>query len=125
MTEFLEDANNQINKKKKELLDPIRRQKREMIRSIDKSYQNSLYANTTITGYLVSARKVKESQQKALEIIGLEGKDEELNKVLLKTSEIVKSAITKGKEIDIKSDAAFSKINEISNQIKTITKKIN
>jgi len=96
-----------------------------MIRSIDKSYQNSLYANTTITGYLVSARKVKESQQKALEIIGLEGKDEELNKVLLKTSEIVKSAITKGKEIDIKSDAAFSKINEISNQIKTITKKIN
>ncbi len=60
-----------------------------------------------------------------MEIIGLEGKDEELNKVLLKTSEIVKSAITKGKEIDIKSDAAFSKINEISNQIKTITKKIN
>ncbi len=121
MTEFLEDANSQVEKKRKELLNPIIKQRNGIISKIDDSYENTIYANSTITGYLESIRKVKESQQEALSIIGLEGKDEELNKILIEASEITKSAIIKGKEIDIKSEEAFSRIEEISNQIKSIT----
>ncbi len=123
MTEFLEDANAQVEKKRKELVNPIIKQKNSILTKINDSYENTIYANSTITGYLESIRKVKESQQEALSIIGLEGKDEELNKILLQASELTKSAISKGKEIDIKSDDAYSQIEEISNQIKSITNK--
>ncbi len=123
MTEFIEDANYQVNKKREELLNPILKQKRGIVNTINSSYENVIYANAIITGHLKSIRKVKDAQQEALSLIGLEGKDEELDKMLLQASEMVKSAVTKGKEIDIKSDEAYSKIEEISNQIKSITNK--
>ena len=123
MTEFLEDANAQVEKKRKELLSPIIKQRNDILSKINYSYENAIYANSTVTGHLESIRKVKESQQEALSIIGLEGKDDELTKVLLQASELTKTAISKGKEIDIKSDEAYSKIEEISNQIKSLTNK--
>lgn len=124
MEEFIGDAKNQIEKKRNELLKPIVKQKRDVIDNINKSYENTIYANSTITGYLESTRKVKESQQEALSLIGLQGKDEQLNDVLLKASDIVNTALKQGKEIDIKSDEAYDKIEEIANQIKKITDKI-
>jgi len=123
MTEFIEDANYQIEKKRDELLNPILKQKKEIIGAINKSYENAIYANSTITGYLESIRKVKESQQEALSIIGLKGKDEELNETLLKASEIINSALTESKKIDVKSEDALKKLEEISGQIKSITNK--
>lgn len=123
MTEFLEDANKQINSKRDELLLPILKQKKEIIANINKSYENAIYANSTITGYLESIRKVKESQQEALSFIGLEGTDEALNNALLQASEIVNTAVNKGKEIDVKSDEALDQIKEITDQIKKITNK--
>jgi len=122
MTEFLNDANNQIEKERNELLCPLKNQEKGILDSINQSYENTLYANTTITGYLESARKLKESQQKALKMVGLQGKDDDLDNLLLKTSEIVNSALEKGKEIDIKSDDAIEKINDISDKIKQLTK---
>ena len=58
-----------------------------------------------------------------MSIIGLKGKDEELNNVLLQASKLTKLALAKGKEIDIKSDEVYLKIEEVSNQIKSITNK--
>lgn len=123
MMEFQEDAKNQIEEKRSELLNPILEQKRGFIAEIDSSYKNVIYANATITGYLESIRKVKEAQQEALSIVGLEGKETSINEALLKVSKLVKTAVKKGKEIDIKSDEAYDKIEEISNQIKQLTTK--
>ncbi|WP_439182628.1 hypothetical protein [Carboxylicivirga taeanensis] len=123
MTEFLEDANYQIEKKRTELLTPITQQKKELIARIKASYANAIYANLTITSYLESIRKVKEAQQEALSLAGLDGAEAELNSILLQTSDIVETAINKGKEIDIKSKEALQKIEEITKQIKTITNK--
>ncbi len=123
LTEFMEDANYQIEKKRKELQNPILKQKKEIIDAINKSYETAIYANSTITGYLESIRKVKESQQETLKVIGLEGKDEELNNILLKASETINYAIDKGKEIDVRSENALNEIEEISNIIKEITNK--
>ena len=125
MQDFLEAANRQIQKKKAELMNPIISQETALLLKIDQSYQNAMYANSTITAYLKSIRKVKETQQEALSMIGLKGADSIVTSKLLLLSDGVKEAIQKGKEIDTKSDDALNKIKEITDKIKELTKKNN
>lgn len=125
MQDFLEAANRQIEKKKSELMNPIVSQETELLLKIDQSYQNALYANSTITAYLQSIRKVKETQQQALSMIGLKGLDSTVTNKLLRLSDGINEAILKGKEIDTKSDDALNKIKEITDKIKDLTKKNN
>lgn len=121
MNEFLQDANHQVELKRKELIQPIVLERDSLLMVIDKSYQNTIHANSTLTGHLQSIQKVKKSQQEALKVVGLEGKDEDLNGILLKASELTKEAVTKGKEIDVKSDEAYDQIKEIISQIQKLT----
>ncbi|ARV05239.1 hypothetical protein BTO04_00375 [Polaribacter sp. SA4-10] len=123
MTDFLKAANTQIKKKTNELLDPIQKQKDSVIRNINTSYENTRRANSSVTNYLQSILNLKESQKEVLSIVGLQGKDEELNNTLLKVSEFTKSLLTEGRKIDIKSDDAFDKMKTISDKIKSITNK--
>ena len=108
ITDFLTSANTHIKKKRAELLNPIQKQQDAIIREINTSYQNTVYANSAITNYLESTLKVKESQKQVLSIVGLKGKDKELNNTLLKVSDFTKLILAEGKEIDIKSDTAFA-----------------
>ncbi len=121
MTEFIEDAQEQIESKRKDLLAPIVLQKNDILCKIEDSYKNVISANITITGYLKSIKRVRASQQEALSMIGLHGLDEELNETLLNALELTKSAVRVGEKIDIKSDEAYSKIKEISDQIEDLT----
>lgn len=121
MTDFQKATNFQINKKRKELLTPIIKQEREVILKIDRSYNNIIYANTTITAYLESAADVKESQRKASSMIGLDA--DEIDASLLEISDVVNEYIEKGKEIDIKSDDALKQFDELSKKIKEVTNK--
>lgn len=123
MFEFQEAANAQIQAKRNELLDPIIKQEEEIISKINKAYENAIHANSTITSYLESVRKVRKSQQEALSMVGLQGADTIMTNSLIKVSKLVNDAVEMGKEIDIKSDEAYSKIEEISSQIKKITNK--
>jgi hypothetical protein len=123
MQEFLEAANSKIQFKRNELLTPIIKQEKEIIGTINTSYANVMYANSTITNYLISVKKTKESQEEALSLIGLKGSDTLVTNSLVKVSKIVDNALKKGKEIDIKSDDAYSKMEELSNQIKKLTTK--
>jgi len=123
MFDFQDAARKQIESKRKELLAPIIKQETEIIKSVNQSYSNAIYANNAITGYLKSVRKVKETQQEALSLIGLEGVDEKISDSLMKISKEVGKAIEIGKDIDIKSDDAYKQLEEISEQIKKITNK--
>jgi hypothetical protein len=123
MTDFLTFANTTIKKKRDELLNPIQKQQDSIIREINRSYKNTMYANSAIINYLESALKVKESQKQVLSIVGLKGKDEELNNTLLKVSSYTKSLLEKGKEIDIKSDKAKDQMKILLNEIKTTINK--
>lgn len=125
MQDFLSAANRQIKKKTDELMNPIIAQETELLLKIDQSYQNAMYANATITAYLSSIRKVKETQQEALSMIGLKGVDSLVTTKLLLLSNGVKEAIQKGKEIDTKSENAINKIKEITDKIKELTQKNN
>jgi hypothetical protein len=61
MLEFQEAANSQITAKRNELLKPVLEQEREVLNAIDLSYKNTMYANSTLTAYLTSLYRVKES----------------------------------------------------------------
>ena len=125
MQDFLSAANRQIKKKTDELMNPIVTQETELLLKIDKAYQNTMYANSTITAYLSSIRKVKATQREALSMIGLKGIDSLVTTKLLQLSEGLKEAIQKGKEIDTKSDNALDQIEEITDKIKKLTQKNN
>jgi hypothetical protein len=121
MSDFQESAHKQIERKRNELLMPIMSQEVEILGAIDRSYENTIYANSTITGYLQSVRKVKEAQQEALSVIGLKGADELITNGLVKVSEQVNEAVRKGKEIDVKSENAAQQLDEIATLIKELT----
>jgi len=123
MSDFLDAAHRQIEKKRNELLIPVQKQRDSIIFNIKTSYGNTMRANSSVTNYLQSISNLKESQQKVLSVIGLKGKAEELNKSLLKVSELTKTLLAKGKEIDLKSDEAFQKMKTLTNTMKSITNK--
>ena len=123
MLEFTEAANQQISAKKNELLIPVLKQENEILAAIDRSYRNTIYANATLTAFLESARKVKESQSEALSIVGLEGLDNTVTDKLVELSGFIDSAIEKGSAIDVKSDNARHQIEEIINKVKELTNK--
>lgn len=124
MLEFTEAANQQILAKKDELLIPVIKQKNEILSAIDCSYRNTIYANATLTAFLESARKVKESQSEALSIVGLGSLDNTITHKLVELSGFIDSAIKKGNTIDVKSDTAEKQIEEIINKVKEFTNKI-
>ncbi len=121
MLEFQQAANTQIQTMRNELLEPILKQEMQVIDAINESYEQAIRANLTISGYLESARKVKESQQETLSMAGLQGADSLMTGSLLKVSELVNAAVKKGKQIDLRSDEALLEIEEISNRIKNLT----
>jgi hypothetical protein len=123
MQEFQEAARKQIEKKRSELLTPIIKQRGEIIVAINQSYDNAIYANSTITVYLQSLQKVKSTQQDALSLIGLKGADTLITNSIVQVSEQVEKAVKMGKDIDIKSDDALIQMEKIENQIKEITNK--
>lgn len=123
MMDFHEAARKQIESKREELLSPILKQEAEIKEEVNRSYENVQYANSSITAYLQSIRKIKESQQQALSMVGLGGADTLVTKSLVKLSEQVESAVKTGKEIDIQSDDAYKQLEKVANQIREITNK--
>ena len=123
MSDFLNAAQRKIENKRNELLIPVKKQRDSIILNIKISYGNTMQANSSVTNYLQSISNLKESQQEVLSVIGLKGKAEELNKSLLKVSELTKTLLAKGKEIDLKSDEAFQKMKTLTNTMKSITNK--
>lgn len=123
MLDFQTAARYQIESKRNELLSPVLKQESEIISSINQAYEDAIYANSTITGYLQSIRKVKEAQQEALSKLGLNGADTIMTNSLIKLSETIAKAVEEGKKIDIKSDDALNQLEAITKKIKQLTNK--
>jgi hypothetical protein len=123
MSDFLDAARKKIEAKRNELISPIITQQNQILQAVDQSYENAIYANSTITGYLESIRKVKVAQEEALSMVGLGGADTLMTNNLVKLSDQVDIALKKGKEIDIKSDDAYNQLDSIIKEIKNLTNK--
>jgi len=123
MADFQNAARKQIERKRNDLLSPIDKQEAEMVKAINQSYEQVSYANTTVTSYLKSLRKLKDTQDEALSVVGLDGIDSLITHSLVDLSDQVDLLVKKGKEIDVKSDKAYRQLEEISSKIKGLSSK--
>jgi hypothetical protein len=123
MEDILFIVKSDIEDYRAELLSPIETEERELLNKINQSYENVLLANAFITNYLKSIRKLKETQQEMLSMVGLSGADTTVINSLVTISEKVNEAVKAGKKINIESDNALEEIEKVTKKIKTITTK--
>lgn len=123
MIEFQDAIRIDIEKERKELMDPIIKEEANIISAINQSYHQTIIANSTITEYLMSIRKIKDTQQQALSLTGVANLDSLITNSLIKVSEEVNSAVKIGKTIDIKSEDASVQLEKVKNQLKKIIDK--
>jgi len=120
MQDFLEIANEDIELMRNELLLPVQQQEEKLLLEVDNAYQNAIYANATLTAHLQSIRKVKETQSKAYQLIGLNDVHETITDYAVKASEIVDEATKTAKKVDKTSDEVLVKIDELKHKLETI-----
>ena len=121
--DFLDETQFQVDSLRRTLLSPVVDQEQKSLAAVDNSYSNIIYANTRITGYLESARKIKEIQQEAISRAGLSGLDSTIFRSLVKMSDFFDKALKEARNIDVKSDDALKEITDITNEFKDIITK--
>ncbi len=69
--DWAEIAISEIESKRRELLDPIDQDERELLASVDDAFGRLVQANATVTAHLRSIRRVKDSEDQALQTLRL------------------------------------------------------
>jgi hypothetical protein len=118
MTDFIEAANEQVELKRIEIAQPIMNQRDSLLSLINNRYTGLISANATVTGYLESIRDVKDAQKNALNKIGLGNSDELISEKLELLSSSINSALNQAADIDLKSDDALEKFEEVIQKLK-------
>jgi len=119
-----------IEAKRSELLTHLKTQQKEVIASIDRSYDQLQYANSVVTGYLASVVKVNDAQSEILKTVGVEQDlNKEIGEKLAKTSDAIGSIVEKAENVEDKIDKAeenakkiVDKINELKEKFKKTSK---
>lgn len=120
LTRFVETATKRIEKKRAELIEPIQKQKTDVIAEIDAAHRQIQAAQAVVTGHLASVRKVREVQNEILAKVGLK---DIRQKVASKTAEIsqkVGEFVVKGQEIEGQIGNAAAKISQIDGLIEKL-----
>lgn len=123
MTDFYVAANRQIATKRIQLLTPIKNQHRIAKAQIDSSYQSIYYANSALTSFLISAKKVKNKQKESLSHLGLGEIENDLEKKIIDLSELISKVLVQAKDLDHKSDSALEELETQLQKIKDYTDK--
>ena len=98
---WAEAAIEQIEAKKKELIDPIDENERKLLELVDAAFANLMRANATITAHLNSIRKVKEINDEVLDAMDLRELRDNVNDNLIKSSEELKKALEEIERLEI------------------------
>lgn len=102
MQVFLEVVRGDIESFRKELLNPVIKQEKELLSAIDRSYNQIHYANSIVTGHLASIVKVHDAQDEVLKEFGAEGLRKEVGTTLAETSRTVSEITDQAKKLDVK-----------------------
>ena len=97
---WAEVAVEEIEKKKNELIDPISKDEKELLNSIDEAFAQLISANAAITAHLNSIRKVKEVQDEALQALKVKDLRDKINNGLIFASDKANEAIEKVKKAE-------------------------
>jgi len=108
-----------------ELLNPINNQEREVLDSINRSYQEIHYANSIVTGHLSSIVKVHETQAELLESIGVK-RDlrTTIGKSLSTASEKISGLIDTSGSMESKLSRAEEKAKQIKGVVSELRDKL-
>ena len=121
---FIETVREEIESFRKELLDPVLKQEKELISAIDRSYNQIHYANSIVTGHLASIVKVHDAQDEVLKEFGAEGLREEIGTKLANTSRKVSEITDQAEKLDVKMADMEDKIEDWKEKyLKLFTKK--
>ncbi len=136
MTGFVDRAHRIIEQKRRDLLNPLKKQRNQVLESIDLAHKQLQAANAIVTAHLASVRKVYDAQNAILGKANLGGLRE---KVAMKTADLsdrVADLVTKGEKAKaaldklqsqkgvakVQIEQAKSKLDGIFSKIKNITK---
>lgn len=89
-----------IEEKKRELLDPIDKDEKELLESVDEAFARVIRANATITAHLNSIRKVQEIRDDALRALNLNELRDRIDEGLASASQKAEAALEKLKELE-------------------------
>jgi hypothetical protein len=95
-------AVNDIADKRKELLDPLDKEEKNLRKEIDLAFVNLIRANAATTAYLNSLVKVKAAQDQLLESFDLKETRDKINSALIKASDTAEEGLKKIKKADKK-----------------------
>lgn len=108
----------QINKKRTELINPLDDLERRIEQEIRDEYENARAINNSITSFLLSASKVTENRNRYLEMAGVT--DEELGQTIDKVNDAVLDLLSSGKEAEdkiTKAEKYLKKLHEIRDSL--------
>ena len=123
MQSFLEIVREEIELFRKELLDPVIEQEKELLAAIDRSYNQIHYANSIVTGHLASIVKVHDAQDEVLKEFGVEGLREEVGTTLANTSRKISEITDQAEKLDVKMAGMENKIKDWKDEYNKLFKR--
>jgi len=121
MNVFVTVVHDDVEDFRKTLLAPIEEQEKAVLASIDRSYNQIIYANSIVTGHLASVRKVYDAQEGILNKFGIEDLRGVTNKKLAGYSTGVEKTLGDLKKVDV--DKIGGKIGDVKKQFNKLFNK--
>ncbi|MCX5795026.1 MAG: hypothetical protein NTY77_06000 [Elusimicrobia bacterium] len=106
-------AINGLDKKKRELMDPLDADEKSMIASVDDAFLRLSSANAAITAHLNSLRKVQEVQDEALQALKVKEIRDKLDQLIVTTSQNAQKGLEDVKTADQLLDKAQEEIQSL------------
>lgn len=118
LLQFSQACQDQINKKREELITPINEQESIVIVQINNSYAELQSAQATIKAYMQSALDVKDNQEILLKKLGILQESEQFMDSIMKANEKISDIIGDEKSADEVVTEYKKKMKEIMDKIK-------
>lgn len=90
----------EINTKKKDLIEPLEVQKKELLLLVDDAFDRLYRSNAAITSYLNSIRKIQEVQDETLKALNLTELQKEINQKMQDVSKLADESLQAVKKAD-------------------------
>lgn len=119
--DFISVVYEEIEDYRKILLAPIEKQEMEVMRAIDRSYNQIIYANSIVTGHLASVRKVHDAQEDILNKFGVENLRADTAQKLSEYSVGVDKILKEVQKVDV--DDVEKQMTEVKTQFDKLFKK--
>ncbi|MEZ8886171.1 hypothetical protein AB4564_07350 [Vibrio sp. 10N.222.51.E8] len=110
ITEWALAASEEIEAKKRELIQPLEEAEQKLIADIHLSFNLLIQGNQTITAHLNSIREVQDVQNKLLERAGWDGLRDNINQQLSELSEQAVTGLDEVRKLDSKTQKQLEKL---------------